>query len=34
VRRLPGNAAQLRDEATVLQKSYLGSTDERERTLA
>jgi hypothetical protein len=29
-----GNTAQLRDDAALLQKSYLGSTDERERTPA
>jgi branched-chain amino acid transport system ATP-binding protein len=31
---LTGTAAQLRDDASLLQESYLGSTDERERTPA
>jgi branched-chain amino acid transport system ATP-binding protein len=31
---LTGTAAQLRDDASLLQESYLGSTDERERTTA
>jgi hypothetical protein len=29
-----GNAAQLPDDAVLLQENYLGSTDERERTPA
>ena len=31
---LTGTAAQLRDDASLLRESYLGSTDERERTPA
>ncbi len=31
---LTGTAAQLRDDASLLQESYLGSTDKRERTPA
>jgi ABC-type branched-subunit amino acid transport system ATPase component len=31
---LTGAAAQLRDDASLLQESYLGSTDDYERTIA
>jgi branched-chain amino acid transport system ATP-binding protein len=31
---LSGTAAQLRDDAALLQESYLGSTDDNERTIA